>query len=193
MRLIMIRHGQTDANLAHQLDTGFPGTPLNATGQAQAAGLVERLKDEPIEAIMASDIVRARQTAEPLAAATGVPLISHPGVREIFAGDLEMRTDWTDYISVIQAWSTDPTVRMPGAQNGLEFARRFDRAVAEMADHDCAAIVSHGAALRTWLIGATGLAVDDGPQWVLANTAVVVIEGQPGAWQVVSWADRQLA
>jgi len=192
MRLILIRHGQTDANLSHQLDTAFPGTPLNATGLSQAAGLVERLKDEPIQAIMTSDIVRARQTAEPLAAATGVPLISHPGVREILAGDDEMSTEWGPYIRVVQSWGTDPAVRMPGGETGLEFISRYDRAVAELAEYDCATIVSHGAALRTWLIHATNHQVGDGADWPLRNTAIVVIEGRPGGWKATSWDDRPL-
>jgi len=56
VRLILIRHGQTQSNVDHLLDTGHPGAPLTEEGLEQAATLVDRLASEPIEAVYSSDL-----------------------------------------------------------------------------------------------------------------------------------------
>ena len=186
MRIIFIRHGQTSSNVNHLLDTGFPGADLDEVGRAQAADLAERLAHEPIDVVMTSDIVRARQTGEPLARALGVPVITHPGVREIYAGDWDMDPNWWDYVKVIQSWQTDPEIAIPNGENGVDFFKRFDEAVAELDDYEYAAVVSHGGALRTWLASRGDIALGD--DWVLGNTDSVVVEGTPGSWKILSWA-----
>ena len=65
--LLLIRHAETDFNRQLRFQ-GHLDAPLNANGLAQAARLAERLADEPIDLIVASDLQRALQTAEPLAA-----------------------------------------------------------------------------------------------------------------------------
>ncbi|MDR2930239.1 MAG: histidine phosphatase family protein [Propionibacteriaceae bacterium] len=193
MRIIFIRHGQTDSNTGHLLDTGFPGAPLNDIGLAQAAGLPARLANEPIQAVMTSDITRARQTGQPLADSRGLDMVTDPGVREIYAGDWDMRPDWGDYINVITSWHTDLSRSMPHGDSGTGFFERFDAAVASLVQYDCAAVVSHGGALRTWLAVRGGLQLDDDPRWMLSNTDTVVVDGAPGRWKVLRWADQVMA
>ena len=190
MRIIFIRHGQTASNVNHLLDTGFPGAGLDDVGRAQADRLVERLAHEPIDIVMTSDILRARQTGEPLAKALGVPVINHPGVREIYAGDWEMSPDWWDYVRVIRSWETDPSTSIPGGESGVGFLARFDAALAELDEDDYAAVVSHGGALRTWLVARGDIDVRD--NWILGNTDCVVVEGGPGAWRILSWDGQDL-
>jgi probable phosphoglycerate mutase len=196
VRLIIIRHGQTSSNTRHLLDTGYPGAPLNEVGLAQARALVGALAGEPIEAIMASDLTRARQTAEPLAAARGLEIIEHPGLREIYAGDFDMDVDWEPYLGLIQAWPADPANpdrRIPGGESAAGFFQRFDGAVRQLAEtgYGCAALVSHGGALLTWLFGrAAGLPHDDPGRLALGNTANLVLEDGGGSWRVERWADR---
>ena len=192
MRIIFIRHGRTQSNVERLLDTAFPGTPLDEVGEAQAAGLAARLAHEPIEAVMTSDITRARQTGEPLAAALGVPLIVHPGVREVFAGDWEMSTDWTEYEAVVFSWENDLDASMPNGDSGISFFERFDQAICELFDYDCVAVVSHGAALYAWLGGRGDLTFPEGEVWRLSNTDFVIVEGNQGAWRILSWGDRDL-
>jgi probable phosphoglycerate mutase len=193
VRLILIRHGQTSSNTRRLLDTGYPGAPLDETGLTQAQALVDTLADEPIEVIMTSDLTRARQTAEPLAAARQLEPIAHQGLREIFAGDYEMSADWRPYVEIIQSWLTDPMTRVPGGESGVEFVSRYELALGELAaaGHECAAVVSHGAALRTWLtFRAANLPVGASERWAFANTATAVVEGGPGQWRVERWADQ---
>src|ERR1019366_6883576 len=86
MRLLLIRHGQTTSNVLHLLDTAEPGAALTDLGMAQAEGLVGALCDESIDLVMASTLLRAQQTAIPLALARALPLGIRDGIREIGAG-----------------------------------------------------------------------------------------------------------
>lgn len=190
MRIVFIRHGRTQSNVHHLLDTAFPGAELDEVGLAQAAGLPESVVDEPIEVVLTSDITRARQTAEPLARSRGVPLLLRPGLREIAAGEWEMSDDWVGYIGVLTSWATDLSVRMPGGEDGFSFFDRFDAAIAEAATYDCAAVVSHGGALRTWLVARGGVAIPD--DWILRNTDTAVVEGTPGDWRLLRWGYHTL-
>jgi broad specificity phosphatase PhoE len=70
MRLLIVRHGETDAN-CRQVLQGHLDNPLNENGKAQARMLGQRLSDEAIDALLCSDLRRARETAEIIAAETG--------------------------------------------------------------------------------------------------------------------------
>jgi probable phosphoglycerate mutase len=73
--LLLVRHGRPESG---QLDP-----PLNDEGLAQARALAKVLADEPITAIVSSDLRRAQQTAEIIGAATGQTPTSHEGLREL--------------------------------------------------------------------------------------------------------------
>jgi len=195
VRLILIRHGQTQSNLDHLLDTGHPGAPLTPEGLGQAASLVDRLAAEPIEVIYSSDLTRARQTAEPLAASKGLEVAQHPGLREIFAGDDDISPDWVPYVSVLDTWHTDPENKLSGGENWVEFQQRFETAIAEIVESgaEVAALVSHGAALRVWIpFACANITAGDARHWRLDNTDYVVIEGDSDGWNLVSWADEDV-
>lgn len=191
MRLYLVRHGRTASNVAGLLDTAFPGAVLDEVGLAQAEALVDRLHGTELDGIYASDIHRAVQTATPLARARGLDLTELAGLREIPAGDQEMFDVWDAYIEVLKAWGMgEPGRRRPGGEDAHEFFGRFDAAVTQIADAPGAAalLVSHGAALRTWLSGrVTGLTPLDIAKRRMGNTAIVTVEGEPGDWRFVDW------
>lgn len=196
MRLLLIRHAETTANAARLLDTAPPGADLTDRGREQADALVTALDDVDLEAIYVSDLVRTHQTAAPLAAARGLEPRIRPGVREIQAGDYEMAPDdgsWDAYLGVLYRWAEgEPHTRIPGGESGAEVMERYDAVVAEAAQHDSAAIVSHGAVIRAWT-GARARNVDHAyvADTRLHNTAVIVLDGDPEAgWRVVTWANE---
>jgi 2,3-bisphosphoglycerate-dependent phosphoglycerate mutase len=79
MQLILIRHGLP----ARQVSTSGPADPgLTEQGHAQAQHLASYFAAEPLEAIYSSPMLRAIETATPLAAAQGLPLLYEDGVAE---------------------------------------------------------------------------------------------------------------
>jgi broad specificity phosphatase PhoE len=197
VRLILVRHGQTASNLVHALDTAVPGPPLTELGQQQAANLVPDLASEAVDVIAASPLLRAQQTAAPLAAARRLPVRTLNGLQEIDAGELEMQTSPTaikQYLDVAFAWASgDMDARVPGALSGREVLAAFDAAVRELETTASAAIaVSHGAVIRAWAAArAANIDVTYVRTHPLANTGVVVLDGDGAdGWRVLSWHDR---
>jgi broad specificity phosphatase PhoE len=87
--LYLIRHGETDDNARRVVQ--MPDAALSARGRAQAARLGERLRDAGIVRLLSSDYRRAQETAEAVAAATGVPVELEPLLRERHFGDVRGR------------------------------------------------------------------------------------------------------
>jgi len=196
MRLLLLRHGQTHSNVSGALDTGAPGADLTELGRAQADAAGTVLAERGVEAIYCSTLVRTHQTAAPLATRLGITPVTFDGVREVAAGDLEMRTDMdsaTGYRHVVGTWLLERNLDlcMPGAEDGHAFLARYDAAVDSIlaSGHDTAVLVSHGAAIRTWVgLRNTG----DIEPWrehalgPLHNTGCIEME-YDGAWRIVDW------
>lgn len=195
MRLLLMRHGQTFANVTGELDTADPGLELTELGHSQAAAAARALGREHLQAVYVSSRIRTHQTAAPTALERSLGAQQLAGLEEIQAGEFEMRKDHDavhGYISTVAAWLRgEHDVRMPGAETGEEFLHRYDTAVEQIvgSGHDSALIVSHGAALRTWVT--TRMLPTDlapAPTDPLHNTALIVLEGDPyDGWRLVSW------
>jgi len=195
VRFFLVRHGQTHANVARQLDTAVPGLDLTDTGRAQARALAQRLADEDLGAIYTSDLVRTQQTAAPLAERLGLEMVVLPGLREIQAGDYEMSTDWQPYVDAVVRWGDDPAHTIPGGDSGVGFLARYDEAIAQIASdgHASAVAISHGAAMRTWCTARLGLTPGFFAERRLDNTHVVTMEGDPKAgWRLLAWGDEPI-
>jgi len=86
MTILLVRHGETDGNAARVLQR--PDVPLNDRGIRQAEQLARRLAAHGFVHILCSDLVRARMTAAPLAACSGIAIEEHPLLQERNFGDL---------------------------------------------------------------------------------------------------------
>ncbi len=200
MRLLLIRHGQTASNVENRLDSAVPGPLLTPLGEAQAAAIPDQLATERVDVLYASTQTRAQLTAAPLARHRGLPVTIRSGLREIFAGDLEGRTDdeaVTTYVRTTLAWADgDVSRRMPGAEDGVEALGRFDAVVSEVAASgaEVAVLVSHGAMIRTWSAArAHNLDAGFAASNALVNTGIVVLDGDPVAgWYALSWQGTRM-
>ncbi|MGI5222081.1 histidine phosphatase family protein [Nocardia sp. CA-290969] len=197
-KLILVRHGETEGNVAKILDTKLPGLPLTERGAAQAKSFGEGLAAAP-RALFHSHALRARQTAGYIEAATGVRAIPRDGVHEVQLGEL-------DGLSSTQAHEQFQTVyrhwhegrldeRVPGGESGRDVLERFLPAVAalrteylEDGGNGDVLVVTHGAAMR--LVGRElgGVAPPFTTNNHLDNTETIELLPLPGGgWECVRW------
>ena len=87
-RVLLVRHGQSQGN-AEQRFGGHSPTPLSELGHRQAEATARALAGEGVTALYSSDLLRAVQTAEPLARATGLDVTRTPALRERSVGLME--------------------------------------------------------------------------------------------------------
>ncbi len=90
-RLLLVRHGQSQGNAEGRFG-GHQPTPLSALGRQQAEATAGALRDEHVTAIYSSDLLRAVQTAEPLARATNLMINRTTAFRERSVGVMEGKT-----------------------------------------------------------------------------------------------------
>jgi broad specificity phosphatase PhoE len=136
--LLLVRHGETDWN-AERRWQGHTDVPLNDRGREQARGLAEQLAGEPVDAIYASDLSRATETAEIVGARLGVPVVVDPELREI---DVGSREGLTGEEVGEREWDGEPH-----AAHGERVLRAVHRIVAA---HPAGRVlvVAHGGCLR---------------------------------------------
>jgi broad specificity phosphatase PhoE len=171
--IYLARHGETSWNRAGRWQ-GWTDVPLNETGHEQALALAERLRGEGISRVVASDLSRARQTAEIVArtlAVTGVEV--DVDLRERGFGCFEGLTREECEARYPDEWQSyrAETKLPPGAEPfelvGERMHRAVRRAVGEDSGEGPVLIVTHGSALRLFVHAVTGTM--PGP---LSNVAV---------------------
>jgi probable phosphoglycerate mutase len=79
--ILLVRHGETFDN-ARQIMQGQTQGCLNETGREQARQVAQRLAQEPVDVVVASDLQRAVQTAEIIAESHGLTVVTTPLLRE---------------------------------------------------------------------------------------------------------------
>jgi broad specificity phosphatase PhoE len=150
--ILLIRHGQTDANAGGQLQ-GHQPTPLNMTGLRQANLLAARLAGHspPVEVVISSDLARARETAAFVASACGLQLTLDPAWRERGFGLLEGKPVGDKNMWQAASGEFDP----PGAEPWAEVRKRIHDALTTIpitySRSKLIAVVTHGGPIRTVL------------------------------------------
>jgi broad specificity phosphatase PhoE len=137
--LLLVRHGETDWN-AERRWQGHADVPLNERGREQARALAEELAGEEIDAIYASDLSRARDTAEAVGARIGVPVITDPDLREIDVGPIEGLT--AEESKGFPDWQGEP--KDAHAQRILDALQR----IAERHPAERVLVFTHGGSMR---------------------------------------------
>ncbi len=191
MSIYLIRHGETALNHARVVQ--MPDTPLSDRGIAQAARLAERLADVGISRIVASDMARARMTAEPLEKATRVPLSLDRNLQERNFGDHR----GTSYAELMEQGVElfAPDYAPPHGESWAVFHKRVDRAWASVcrlagSTRGHLAVVTHGLVCHSIAARLTEPPAQvasesygrDGPPIHFGNTAVSVLKA-PSPWR----------
>jgi broad specificity phosphatase PhoE len=168
MRLILVRHGETDSNKA-RLALGRADVELNEHGRWQAQRLAASLEHEPIAAIYSSPLKRALATAEPIASSHGLEVQVDEGLTEMDIGEMEGLTFQQmgeRHPQFLQAWLCDQAAReaMPGGECLLDVQERAWQAIErirERQEQGTVAAVTHNFVILTLLCRALGLGLAD--------------------------------
>ena len=145
---ILLRHGQTPMSVQKRY-AGRTDVPLTDVGAQQAAAAAKRLASADLGAIVTSPLLRTVQTAQAVAAVTGVPVVTDEGFRETDFGAwegltfAEVQERWP---AEVTAWLADPEVAPPGGESFTDVSARvtaaLDRVLATQAGQTVL-IVSH--------------------------------------------------
>jgi 2,3-bisphosphoglycerate-dependent phosphoglycerate mutase len=196
---IFIRHGETDWNRQQRFQ-GQIDVPLNAAGRAQAALLAAHLgPGARTDSFFSSDLMRAQQTAAPLAAAWGATPLLHAGLREQAFGVLEGLDAPTIREQHPELWSRwlehGADFALPGGGESLRaFHRRVLDAVRELAEANAdrsLTVVTHGGVLDMLWRTAHGLPLDGLRECEIPNTGINRLRWRAGTLEVLSWADAR--
>lgn len=171
--------------------------PLNALGQTQAQRLSQHLAGESAHALLSSDLLRARQTAQPLGAAWSMQPTLQAGFREQCFGVLEGLDVPTIQERHPQLWAAwlehDGDFALPGGGESLrQFHARVLGAVRVVADalpNRTLAVVTHGGVLDMLWRTANGLPLDGLRQCDIPNTGINRLRWQSRTLQILQWAD----
>jgi broad specificity phosphatase PhoE len=180
--LCLVRHGQTDWNLAGRY-MGQSEVPLNQNGRAQAHILVRQLQGHPFAAVYTSDLERARETADIVAAGLNLPVTSDARLREINQGEWEgqlVDVIKARYAALWQQRSLDPAnLRLPGGETVGEVAQRVQVALDDIARLNpglSVLVVSHGLALATAICKVRDIPVGKAYSFIPDNAEPIWLE-----------------
>jgi broad specificity phosphatase PhoE len=185
---VLWRHGQTTWNVESRFQ-GQTDIPLDETGEAQAEYAAKRLATLRPDAIFASDLSRALQTAAPLSALTGLDVTPDKNLRERHGGDWEGLNDEEireRYPRERATW--DPPNGEPTAAVADRVSATLTRIVGMLDDGQIAVVVSHGAALRLGASKLLGLTGDlAGVLGTLNNCSWSVLELRGTRWRLLEY------
>ncbi len=161
-QLYLVRHGITQMNEDGKLQ-GQSDLPLNRVGKRQAQALAARLERIPLERVVASDLQRAMQTAQIIAARQTAarhhpPIEAEPCLRELHFGDwegLSYQTLQEQFPQELAKWQADPYgFAPPGGESLGGLAQRmadFYQKLAFYGDQANLLVVAHGGSLQVLL------------------------------------------
>ncbi|CPR04325.1 putative phosphomutase, family [Mycobacterium bohemicum DSM 44277] len=184
MTVILLRHGRSTSNTAGVLAGRAEGVDLDERGREQATGLIDRIGDLPIRALISSPLLRCRRTLEPLAELLCLEPLIDERLAEVDYGDWTGRKigDLTGepLWRVVQAHPS--AALFPGGEGlaqvqarAVSAVREHDRRLAQEHDGDALWVAcTHGDVIKSVIADAYGIHLD-GFQRVTADPASVSV------------------
>lgn len=196
-RLLLIRHGETAWNLDTRIQ-GHTDIPLNDLGRWQARRVAQALRDEDVQAVYSSDLLRARDTAQAIAETLVLPLQLEPRLRERHFGRLEGLTQ----TEITARWPEDARrwrERDPsyGPEGGETLQHFYDRCVGALSGlahrhlGATVAVVAHGGVLDCFYRAANRLALEAPRTWKITNASINRLLYSPEGFRMLAWADNR--
>ncbi|MFA9216093.1 MAG: histidine phosphatase family protein [Sphingomonadaceae bacterium] len=197
--LLLIRHGETAWNAVRRLQ-GHIDIELNPEGLRQAHALAEALATTPLHAVISSDLQRAMQTAQAVAARQDLPVATDALLRErcygVFEGMLyaDISAQYPAEYAAWQARAVD-AVMPSGARVAESFRQFYQRAVdallrwAARYPGQTIAVVAHGGVLECAFRHATGRSLDSPRDFEVRNASINRFRVVDGQLQLASWGE----
>lgn len=164
--VVLLRHGQTDHNVTGRMQ-GHLDSVLTDDGHGQAAAVAPRIAALAPDRVISSDLRRAVDTADVVAAACARPVKFDPRLRETHLGEwqgltvAEVEATWP---GAIAEWRSDPAWAPPGGESRLEVVRRsrpvieeLDEELADFAEATTVVLVAHGGLIAGLVCGLLAL------------------------------------
>ena len=199
MELVLIRHGVTAWNQQRRFQ-GQIDTPLSDEGHQQAMLTARHLsalsEEQPIQAIYASDLSRAFQTAQAIGAVAGCKPVATPELRERHFGHFQTRT-WAE---IEDQWPEDaqrwrkrvPDWAPEGGESLLALSERIEQVVQKLAPRHIGqqmVLVAHGGVMDVLYRLATGQSLQAPRTWSLGNAHINRLLWTPQGLNLVGWGD----
>lgn len=198
--LILIRHGETDWNRELRFQ-GHVDVSLNATGLEQARRIAARMAGEKAVALYVSDLLRARQTAQPIGTQLELQPFTETGLREQSFGRVDgMRVDdiKEQHPQAWEGWLRfEEDYAMPEGESTRQFhARVMDAVKRVVAAHpdQTVVVVTHGGVLDMIYRTARALGLNGPRQSDIPNAGFNRVRVRGDAIDILDWANtRHLA
>lgn len=193
MRLIAVRHGETEENASGILQGHLPGE-LTDKGKEQVKKLAERLKDETIDHIFASDLARTRDTARAIAQFHEAPLEFRKELRERHMGQLTGQ-----HHTLIEKEREEKKVarheyRPAGGESYRDMRQRLSQFLEELKENypdKNILLVTHGGVNRVLISLLTDKSLEEAAQVSQDNTAVNIFEMTEGSTKTITINDTR--
>lgn len=201
MILYLVRHGQSESNVSGKVQG--PDDALTEQGILQAHAIAARVENLEPDVIYTSPFLRARMTADIIAARAGKSAIVHDDLYESlwaerFWGRLRTDPDVAPFLTRSEN-ETESEWDASSHETWHAINERADRVLSFFAaqTHESVVAVSHGYFLpfliRRMLLGdalTVGLCNKTDQQIKISNTGLSVLKHEDGVWQLVTWNDH---
>jgi probable phosphoglycerate mutase len=193
--LCLVRHGETAWNAEGRVQ-GQLDIPLNATGLAQARAVASVLKNESFAAIYSSDLIRAQQTAQPVADLLKKKIMLEERLRERHYGMFQGMTYAEASERIPEGYARfkakDPEYDFGTGESLKDFSHRsllFIQKVVQDHEGENLLLFTHGGVLEMIYRHATGRGLSTPRDFEIPNAAINRVEVGAAGWRVASWAD----
>lgn len=188
LRLVLVRHGQTDANLNHMLQGQSDGE-LNATGLQQAEYLAKHLKDFPIDQVISSTMRRARDSAAAIARYHHLTVKTTPLVSEWHCGILDSLPAEVFRKKLQESDVPLSLFRPEGGETLLEVRQRAADFLNELTANyqgQTVLVCSHGDFMRALMSLLLQIDIEKASEYFFDNASYTILELEKGRWNLIA-------
>jgi len=201
MKIYFVRHGESEANIVREFSNTGTKHPLTALGVEQAQQLAAKLAGLAVSHIYSSPVLRARQTAEILSQALGVPVEVTEALREWDVGIYEGTRGpegWALHKQVMDDWQLHHKwdSKMPGGESFLEIRARFEPFIQNLVQEghgtdENIILVGHGGLYLAMLpVVFENIGFEDVYGTGFPNTAYALGEPREGGLYCIEWCGK---